>query len=130
MTADHERAPLEATRRSPFWICLVVFAALAVDAGFRLAKVLDQRQQLERARLNQAVTVGRLSNALAQTPQLEAKLQAISVDLIQLGRTNATAAQLIREFNIAWTPGKETAAPTSSVGTNLPVAATNSALPK
>lgn len=119
-----ERALPDTSRQSPFWICLIVFATLAVDAGFRLAKALDQRQQLDRARLNQAATVGRLASALAQMPQLEARLQAISVDLIQLGRTNATAAQLIREFNISWTPGAEGAALGAS-GTNPPATFTN-----
>lgn len=117
-----ERALPDTSRQSPFWICLLVFATLAVDAGFRLAKALDQRQQLGRARLNQAATVGRLASALAQMPQLEARLQAISVDLIQLGRTNATAAQLIREFNISWTPGTENATLT---GTNSAATFTN-----
>lgn len=122
MNADRERALPEPSRRNPFWICLVVFAALAVDAGFRLAKALDQRPQLDRARLNQTAITNRIANAFAQMPKLEAKLQAVSVDLVQLGRTNAIAAQLIREFNISWTPGTEN---TTLTGTNPAATFTN-----
>ena len=101
---ERERAVLDATQRSPFWVCLVVFLAFVVDGGARFWRQIEQRQQLGRMQLNQAATVGRLSAVLAQAPQTEAKLQSISVDLIQVARTNALAAQLVREFNISWTP--------------------------
>jgi hypothetical protein len=103
---------------NPFWVCLLVFLALAVDASFRLAKAWEQRGHLQQARVTQKANVERAANALAQTDKLEIKLQAVSIDLLQLGRTNATAAQLIREFNISWTPGTETAAPASLSATN------------
>lgn len=111
----------EARVYSPFWICLLVFLVLAADAGFRVARILEQRDQLTQAQSNQTATLKRLSSALAQLPEFERKLQAISVDLIQLGRTNPVAAQLIREFNINWNPGAETnslSAVTSNNSTN------------
>ena len=120
MNSDPSSAPLEASRHHPFWVCLLVFAALATDAGFRLTKTLDQREQLGRTKASQAAILNRLSAALAQLPQFESKLQAISVDLIQLGRTNAVAAQLIREFNINWTPGAETNTVSPSVSATNP----------
>ena len=107
---ERERAALEATRRSPFWVCLLVFLALAIEGGARLARQIEQRQQLGQMQLNQAATVGRLSAVLAQAPQTEAKLQSISMDLIQVARTNALAAQRVREFNISWTPPSGSAA--------------------
>ncbi len=88
----------------PFWICCVVFAALAVDGGLRLARGLEQREQLEKLRSNQAAVAGRMAGAVAQLPQLETKLQALSMDLFELGRTNPVAAQIVREFNMVWTP--------------------------
>lgn len=111
MNAERERNLLEATKRSPFWVCLAVFLALAVDGGWRIARQFEQRGQLNQMQLSQAANIGRLSSVLQQTPQVEAKLQAISLDLIRVARTNALAAQLVREFNIQWTPGSETAAP-------------------
>lgn len=107
---ERERAALEATRRNPFWVFLLVFLALAIEGGARLARQIEQRQQLGQMELNQAATVGRLSAVLAQAPQTEAKLQSISMDLIQVARTNALAAQLVREFNISWTPPSSSAA--------------------
>lgn len=120
MNDERSCTPRESTTRNPFWVCLVVFVALAVDGGFRLAKARQQRQQLERARLNQAAAAKQMADTLAQLPKLETKLQAVSADLIHLGRTNPTAAQLIREFNITWTTGKETAQPIATAETNAP----------
>jgi hypothetical protein len=114
---DDERTSLAASRRNPFWVCLVVFLALAVDGGFRLTRVLEQRRQLDQLKLNQAANIGRLSPVLAQAQQIETKLQAISVDLIRVARTNGLAAQLVREFNIQYTPGAETAAPKATTNT-------------
>jgi hypothetical protein len=48
---------------------------------------------------------------------MERRLESLSLELIQLARTNAAAKQIVREFNIQWTPG-----PTAPVS---PPAATN-----
>ena len=52
-----------------------------------------------------AFTVEKIT--LAQLPQIEAKLQALSFELIQVAKTNAAAAQIVREFSIQWTPPAE-----------------------
>jgi hypothetical protein len=104
---DRDHALIELTRRNPFWVCLLVFALLAADTGFRLANSVRQRGQLDQAQLVQAQNVGRMSSTLSQLPQIEAKLQALSVELVQLAKTNANAAQLVREFNIQWNPAPE-----------------------
>lgn len=128
MNQDREHALLEASRRNPFWVCLVVFLAFAVDGSARLIRQVEQHQQLGRLQLTQATNVGRLSTVLAQAPQVEAKLQAISVDLVQVARTNALAAQLVREFNIQWTPGTESATPAAvAPATNAAAATTHPA---
>lgn len=111
MNQDPERTSPAASRRNPFWVCLVVFLALAVDGGFRLARVLEQRRQLDQLQLTQAANIGRLSTVLTQAQKVETRLQAISLDLIRVARTNGVAAQLVREFNIQYTPGTEIAAP-------------------
>jgi len=104
---DRERALLELTRRNPFWVCLLVFTLLAADYGFRFANSVQVRNQLDDAQTMQAQNIGRLSSALAQLPQIEARLQALSLDLLQVATTNAAAAQIVREFNIQWNPGPE-----------------------
>ena len=107
MNPDRERALMELTQRSPFWVCLLVFGLLATDAAFRLADSVRQRKQLDEAQLVQAQNIGRLRDVLTQAPQIEAKLQALSLDLIEVAKTNTKAAQIVRDFNIQWTPGPE-----------------------
>jgi len=100
-----EKSSTGLSHHSPFWVCLAVFAMLAADGGFRLIKLAGQRRQIGQAQLIQAQNVGRLGTALAQQPQIEARLQALSMDLLQIARTNNTARQIVQEFNIQWTPG-------------------------
>lgn len=107
MNADQLKALTESSRRSPFWICLVVFLLLACDYGFRLVNLFDQREQLNQAVLMQAQNVG----ALAQGRQLEARLESLSLELLQVAKTNATAKQIVQDFNIQWTPGPAVSAP-------------------
>jgi hypothetical protein len=111
---DREHSVPEAGHRNPFWVCLVVFLALTVDGGFRFSRLLEQRRQLGQMQLAQAVNLGRISPALAQAQQLETKLQAVSLDLIRVARTNTPAAQLVREFNIQFTSGADASATTAS----------------
>ena len=89
---------------SPFWICGVVFATLATDAGFRFERLVAQYKQLEKAELLVAQNSGRLNQMLSQRPQVEAKLQALSFDVLQISKTNNTARQIVQDFNIQWTP--------------------------
>src|SRR5262245_10482181 len=100
MNADKERALLELARRNPFWICLVVFLALAADQAFRLQAQWEQREQLNQARLMQAQNV----SALVEAQQLETRLQSLSLDLLQLAKTNSVAKQIVQDFNIQWNP--------------------------
>ena len=107
MSHDKEKRTAEASRHNLFWICFTVFLLLACDYGFRLASLLAQRQQLTQTRLVQAQNAG----ALAQAQQLEARLEAFSLDLLQLAKTNAAARQIVQEFNIQWNPGPNAAPP-------------------
>jgi hypothetical protein len=101
MNPDKQKALAELSRRSPFGICLLVFLLLACDYGFRLVGLWNQRQQLNQALLLQTQNAG----ALGQAQQVERRLEALSLDLLQLAKTNAAAKQIVREFNIQWTPG-------------------------
>ena len=112
MNPDKERTLTELARRNPFWVCLIVFLLLACDYGFRLQNLIEQRQQLHQAEQMQAQNAG----ALAQAQQLESRLEALSLDLLQLAKTNAAAKQIVQDFNIQWNPGPAAAAPVPPAG--------------
>jgi len=107
MNTEKEKAMREMSQRNPFWVCFIVFLLLAGDYGFRMANLLGQRAQLDQARLMQAQNVG----ALAQARQLEARLEALSLDLLQVAKTNTAAKQIVQDFNIQWTPGPAASSP-------------------
>ena len=88
-------------------MCLIVFLLLACDYGFRLSSLLDQRDQLNRVLLMQAENMG----ALAQSQQVERRLEALSLDLLLVAKTNATAKQIVQDFNIQWNPSPAAVAP-------------------
>ena len=115
MNADKQKALAELSRRSPFGICLVVFLLLACDYGFRLVGLWNQRAQLNQALLRQVQNAG----ALTQAQQMERRLEALSLELLQVAKTNAAAKQIVQDFNIQWTPGP--AAPVAApAATNQP----------
>lgn len=119
MNHDSQHGGGNAVGHNPFWICLIVFLALAVDAGVHCSRLLQQRRQLKQLELTQAANIGRLAAIINQSPQVEARLQSISLDLLRLSRTNAASAQIVREFNITYTPGQQSAAPAAVTdGTN------------
>ena len=118
MNADKQNTLMESSRRNPFWVCFVVFSLLACDYGYRLANYLDVREQLNQAVLMQAQNAG----ALAQARQLEQRLESLSMDLLQIARTNAAAKQIVQDFNIQWTPGPT--APGSAASAPAPAAST------
>ena len=107
MNPDKQKALAEFSRRSPFWVCFAVFLLLACDYGFRLVNLLNQREQLNQAMLTQLQNQG----ALVQAQQLEKRLESLSLDLIQVAKTNAAARQVVQEFNIQWNPGPTSPAP-------------------
>src|SRR5690349_21364693 len=107
MKPERERALIEASRRNPFWICVIIFVALAGDYGLRLSNLFQQRRQLEQTQLVQTQNLG----ALAEAQQLEGRLEALSLELIQVAATNRTAKQIVQDFNIQWAPAAASAAP-------------------
>jgi hypothetical protein len=116
MKPEKDTALKELAQRNPFWVCFLVFLLLACDYGYRLANLLQQRNQLDQARLMQAQNVG----VLNQARQIEARLEALSLDLLQVAKTNTTAKQIVQDFNIQWSPGPAAATPAA---TNPPPAA-------
>ena len=89
---------------NPFWLCLVVFTALAIDSGIRFNALWKQRSQLDKAELAQPENVAQLSQYTARAEQIKSRLQALSFELVQIAKTNTAAEQIRQEFNIQWTP--------------------------
>jgi hypothetical protein len=114
MNLDKERLLLESAHRNPFWVCIIVFLLLAGDYGWRFMNLLDQREQLSQAQFAQVQNLG----ALAQARQLEARLEALSLELLQVAKTNPAARQIVQEFNIQWNPAP--AAPAAPLASSDP----------
>ncbi|HOC58133.1 MAG TPA: hypothetical protein PKI20_21120 [Verrucomicrobiota bacterium] len=110
MNPNKDKRLAEASGYNPFWICFTVFLLLAGDYGLRFVGLLNQRDQLNQARLIQTQNL----EVLTQARQLEARLEAFSLELLQLARTNAAASQVVQEFNIQWTPGPGAPAPATA----------------
>src|SRR5262245_36565250 len=107
MNTEKERELTQWVRRNPFWICLALFFVLACDYGFGLVNLYQQRQQLSQAQFMQTQNLG----TLAQAQQLERKLEALSLELLQVAKTNTAANQIVHDFNIQWNPGSAAPAP-------------------
>ena len=118
MNSDAEQTHVSPVSRNPFWACLAVFLVLAVANVLRLTELSQQCGQLNELRLNQVREVTQLGPVWAQQSQLEAKLQAYSMDLLQLATTNAASRQIVQEFKIQWLPGSTVAS--ASIPTNPP----------
>jgi hypothetical protein len=101
MNTEKGKPMKELAQLNPFWICFIVFLLLAGDYGFRMYNLLQQRTQLDQARIMQARNAG----ALDQARQLEARLERLSLDLLQVAKTNTTAKRIVQDFNIQWNPG-------------------------
>lgn len=98
------RTPETVTRYSPFWACLLVFALVGADAAFRLVASARQRKQLDALMLQQQQEIGRLRPLLQSLNEVETRLQNLSLELLHMSQTNTTAAQIVRDFGIQWTP--------------------------
>ena len=105
MNPEKERTAKGPAPQSPFRICFIIFLLLAGDYGFRLFSLVQQRTQLDQARILQAEN----TNVLVQARQLEARLQSLSLELLQMAKTNSAASKIVQDFNIQWTPTPPTA---------------------
>ena len=112
MNADKQKTLEASSWRSPFGVCFVVFLLLACDFGYRLVNLLEQREQLNQAVLMQAQNIG----TLTQARQLEARLESLSLDLLQVAKTNAAAKQIVQDFNIQWNPNPAISGPVPVAG--------------
>jgi len=107
-----------------FGVLLAVFAVLALDSGFHLFDLIQQRGQLDQARLAQAQNFGQL----AQGRQAHARLEPLCLDLLQIATTNAAAKRIVQEFNIQGGP-KPVPAPPAISPTNTLLSAPSNAAP-
>lgn len=111
MKTEKDKELRELAQRSPFWVCFIIFLLLAGDYGFRLTNLWQQRSQLDQARLMQAQNAG----VLDQARKLEARLEALSLELLQVAKTNSAARQIVQDFNIQWNPNAASPSPSSEL---------------
>ena len=119
MNAEKEKALMDLARRNPFWVCFIVFLLLACNHGFGLVNLVRQRQNLDQTRYLQVQNL----KDLDQARKLEDRLKALSIELLQIAKTNSAAKQIVQEFNIQWNPAAPAAVPVAqredkSVGHN------------
>ena len=48
---------------------------------------------------------------------MEARLEAFSLELLQVAKTNTVAKQIIQDFNIQWNPNPAVSVPAPATGT-------------
>lgn len=90
--------------QSLFWILAALIIALSIDYGVRAVVLWNQRGQLHQAQANQTKNISQLN----QAGDMEMKLRALSIGLVELGKTNADAKKIVQEFGIQWTPPAST----------------------
>ncbi len=88
------------------------FAALDEHTAAHVAELFGAFSDTSRVRIISVLVKGEQNvGALAQARQLESRLEAFSLDPLQVAKTNAAAKQIVQEFNIQWTPGPATPVP-------------------
>ena len=101
MNPEAKKALEESARRNAFWPCLGVFLLLACEHGIGLKNLLAQHQQLEQTRTLQDQNL----ETLMQARDLGSRIQELSLDLLEVAKTNAAAKQIVQDFGIKWNPG-------------------------
>lgn len=91
---DEHGQPIAApSAYSPFGAIVLVFLALVIGYSIQLGSLWNQYQQNKQAQTA-------LVEMLPQVKAVNAKLQKVSQELIQMSATSAPAKQIVAEFNI------------------------------
>ena len=86
-------------RYSPFWPITIVFVALMIGYSIQLGGLFNQRQQIQKTEIS-------LTGLLPQAQAVNATLQKVSQELIELSATSVPAKQIVNDFNIRINPRK------------------------
>lgn len=89
---------------SPFWVCLVVFSSLLLANIVQLYSLYQQRQGLH---MQKQMMAQNWVKVQPKAQQAEAFLDGLARDLVELSKTNKTAAQITSKYNIKVNDKKE-----------------------
>jgi septal ring factor EnvC (AmiA/AmiB activator) len=81
------------TTYSPFWSCAIVFVAILAANLLQFFALNEEKANLKNARTN-------IETASQRVRLAEAQLESLARDLIDLSKNNATAREIVKEFNI------------------------------
>ena len=81
------------TSHSPFWSCAIVFVAILAANLLQFLALNEEKTNLKNARTN-------IESASQRVRLAEAQLENLARDLIDLSKNNATAREIVKEFNI------------------------------
>ena len=81
------------TSYSPFWSCSIVFVAVLAANLLQFLALNEEKTNLKNARTN-------IESASQRVRLAEAQLENLARDLIDLSKNNATAREIVKEFNI------------------------------
>jgi len=91
-------------RFTPFWPLCLMAASLAVFLGWQVFMAVRQYIALQRVADQQTLLTG-------QAAQAETKLQAMTMDLLELAKTDADAKAIVVKYKIKFNPAAPSTLP-------------------
>lgn len=96
------------TRFTPFWPLCLMALSLVVFLGWQVTTAAQQYIGLVRLADQQTFQTG-------QAMQVEKKLQAMMMDLLDLSKTDAEARSIVAKYGIKFNPAKPTVLPSDAL---------------
>jgi len=93
---------------TPFWPLCIMAASLALFLGWQVTAAVRQYIAFLRLADQQTVMAG-------QATQTESKLQAMTMDLLELSKTDTDARAIVSKYNIKFNPAQPPALPLEAV---------------
>lgn len=100
--------PAAGAGRFPFLGLIVLVLAVLLSNLAQLPSILGQRRALQQSRKSAAELVPQARVLLGQ---VEPRLEAFSIDLLQMANTNENARALVTQYRMTWTPSAGAAKP-------------------
>ncbi len=102
MSEDEYESPA-APACSPVIPILVLGASLLVILIWQIANIRSQSTSMAEAKKQFADAIEKREVAVKQSVDLQGKLQALAMDLIELGKTDEKAKAIVAKYNIQQT---------------------------
>ena len=96
------------THFTPFWPLCLMAVSLAMFLGWQVFMAVRQYIALQRVADQQTLLTG-------QAAQAETKLQAMTMDLLELAKTDAEAKAIVAKYKIKFNPTQPSVPPVEAV---------------